>query len=139
MSYATQEQFIEAFPTLAVDLTNLDDPAAGSVDVPELRQALNAATAEIDLYLKVRYSLPLAPESIPEILVQWCRDIARYRLDRTQPDDDVRVRYEDSIKGLGQVASGDLDLFSGGGEGGAQAIARERSWDSQNLSGFGVS
>ena len=139
MAYATPEQFTEAFPNEVVELTNLDDPTAESTDAPELQQALDAASAEINLYLQSRYALPLDPESIPLVLVQWCRDITRYRLDRNQPAEDVRDRYEDAIQGLHKIAAGEMDLFPSSGSGGAQAIGRDRVWDGQNLSGFGVS
>ena len=150
MAYARVEEFVEAFPNEGVVLTNLEDPAAIAVDMPELQQALDAASAEIDLYLQRRYLLPLDslvpldPEDpmavpvFPGILVQWCRDIARYRLDRFQPADDVRRRYEDAIHGLNAIAQGRMDLFDQvGNQGSAKAIARDRVWDDAGLAGFG--
>lgn len=140
MSYATTEQFVTAFSNEAVELTNLDNPAAEEVDIPKLQQALDAATAEIDLYLQVQYALPLPAENIPPLLSQWCVDITRYRLDRNQPADDVRDRYDDAIKALRRVASGELNLFqSRASETSAEAVPRDRQWSPEKLSGFGLS
>lgn len=108
MSYCTLAGFTAAFPGEVVALTNLDDPAATTTDETELQQALDAATAEIDLYLARRYTLPLS--TVPEVLVQFCVDIARYRLDRNQPDEDVRQRYEDAIRALERIGDGKVDL-----------------------------
>ncbi|MEM1425012.1 MAG: DUF1320 domain-containing protein [Cyanobacteria bacterium P01_H01_bin.130] len=151
MSYATVDEFVAAFPAEAGVLTNLEDPASTVVDVPELQGALDTASAEIDLYLRGRYALPLEslvpldPEDplalpvFPGVLVGWCRDIARYRLDRVRPSEDVRRRYDDAIRGLEAIAAGTVDLLHLDTQGGsARAIARDRVWDGEQLSGFGV-
>ena len=118
MSYATVAEFVAAFPAEAGVLTNLEDPASTVVDELELQGALDTASAEIDLYLRGRYVLPLEslvpldpedPEALPVypgVLVGWCRDIARYRLDRVRPSEDVRRRYDDAIRGLEAIAAG---------------------------------
>ena len=151
MSYATVAEFVAAFPAEAGVLTNLEDPASSVVDELELQGALDSASAEIDLFLRGRYSLPLEslvpldpedPMAVPVFpggLVGWCRDIARYRLDRVLPSEDVRRRYDDAIRGLQAIAAGTVDLLALDGNGGsARAIARERVWDRERLSGFGV-
>ncbi len=151
MSYATVAEFVAAFPAEAGVLTNLEDPASTVVDELELQGALDTASAEIDLYLRGRYVLPLEslvpldpedPEALPVypgVLVGWCRDIARYRLDRVRPSEDVRRRYDDAIRGLEAIAAGKVDLLELDARGGsARAIARDRVWDGDQLSKFGV-
>jgi phage gp36-like protein len=103
--YGTEALFIEAFgQPEAVMLTNLDAPMATAIDPVPLNRALVDGAALIDSYLSRRYLLPLAV--VPQVLIPYALDIARYRLDRIRNREDVRVRYEDAIKWLESVASG---------------------------------
>jgi phage gp36-like protein len=106
MSYATPADFILAFGNdEAVEITNLDNPTASTVDTPKLQRALDDATSEIDSYvLAASYSLPLA--SVPIVLREKCNDIARYRLDKWRNREDVRRRYEDALLWLQNLAKG---------------------------------
>lgn len=107
--YATQAQFIEAFgEPETLMLTNLDSPNTTTVNPVPLDRALTDASALIDSYLARRYLLPLA--SVPQVLIPYCLDIARYKLDRIRSREDVRQRYEDAIKWLEMVASGKVYL-----------------------------
>lgn len=109
MAYATIAQFVEAYTEReAVALTNSDDPAAEYVNQISLQRALDDATAEIDSYLSGRYSLPFA--SAPKVLTFHCLNIARYRLSMVAPGEDVRKRYEDTLKFLAMLAKGDVSL-----------------------------
>jgi len=75
-----------------------------------ISRALTQATDEIDSHLRVRYDTPVTP--VPWLLTQVCVDIALYRLANT-PDvlsDEMRQRYEDAIKQLGNLASGKMRL-----------------------------
>jgi phage gp36-like protein len=67
-------------------------------------KALEAATAEIDAYVCVKYPLPLP--SVPRILINVCRDIAIYRMGATQQTTEMRQRYEDAVELLGKISSG---------------------------------
>jgi phage gp36-like protein len=109
MTYATEELFVEAFGELeAIELTNLDNPAATAIDSVPMFRALVDASALIDTYLGRLYRLPLA--TVPAVLIPCCLDIARHRLDRLRVREDVRQNYEDRIRWLEQVCKGIISL-----------------------------
>jgi phage gp36-like protein len=102
----------------AIALTNLEDSDLERIDDKVLNRALEDADAEVDGYLSAAgYTLPLA--TAPLNLRNKCCDIARYRLDRNRPREDVRQRYEDAIAFLKDLASGrvKLPIGSSGGDG----------------------
>jgi len=108
MNYATTLEFIGAFENReTVELTNMENPSATTVNTDRLIQAIGDASAEIDSYLW-RYTLPLV------VVVDWMRpcalDIARYRLYQNSVSEDIRNRYVDWIKKLEMVAKGTLKL-----------------------------
>jgi len=105
-SYASTSDFALAFGTAeAIEITNLDDPVASTVDNAKLQRALDDATSEINSYiLAASYDLPLA--SVPIVLREKCNDIARYRLDKWRNREDVRRRYEDALLWLQNLAKG---------------------------------
>ena len=107
--YGTAVLFSEAFGMPeTVMLTNLDTPTATLVNPVPLTRALVDSAALIDSYIGRRYPLPLP--AVPQILVPYALDIARYRLDRIQNREDVRIRYEDAIKWLEGVRDGENTL-----------------------------
>jgi phage gp36-like protein len=109
MAYATPEDFIRAFgEPETVQLTNLDNPNTTAVNLVPLERALFDATGIIDMYVGNRYVLPLTVGST--VINGYCLDIARYRLDRINPRDDVRLRYEDALKQLQLVTKGIVSL-----------------------------
>jgi phage gp36-like protein len=108
MPYATKNEFVEAFEEReTVELTNLEDPTAITINTVRLDRALIDGASEIDSYLW-RYQLPLSAS------IAWFKpcnlDIAIYRLYQHQVPDDVRNRYLDWIKKLEMVATGKLRL-----------------------------
>jgi phage gp36-like protein len=111
MTYCTIAQFIEIFSEQeAIELTNLDMPGAIATNDDQLTRALTDASAMIDGYIQNRVQLPLEPEQVPGVLVSCCADIARYRLDRLRCREEVRLRYEDWIAWLKDVARGLVNL-----------------------------
>ena len=63
MSYATAQDVINRYPNRdLVQLTN-EDPAATTINVTPITQALSDASAEIDGYIEGRFSLPLTDPS----------------------------------------------------------------------------
>ena len=107
--YGTAVLFSEAFGMPeTVMLTNLDTPTATLVNPVPLNRALVDSAALIDSYIGRRYPLPLP--AVPQILIPYALDIARYRLDRIRNREDVRVRYEDAIKWLEGVRDGENTL-----------------------------
>ena len=109
MIYATSEEFIEAYgQELSIELTNLEDPTATAVDETVMARGLTRASSLIDGYLSGRYALPLA--TLPPLLTTLCLDIARYQMGHNAMEEDVRQRYEDALKMLGLIATGEINL-----------------------------
>ncbi len=109
MSYATSQQFIDRIgEPETIQLTNLDDPAATTVNTVPLEAALADASAVIDGYCGGRYQLPLVP--LPVIVTRYCVAIARQYLDRIKTREDVRQEYEDAIAALKDISSGKMSI-----------------------------
>lgn len=69
-----------------------------------VQRALQDAAEEADSYVAVRYAVPLP--SVPAPLKVAVCDIARFRLYKDRPTEEVKYRYEQSIKWLKSVSSG---------------------------------
>lgn len=109
MSYTTKQEMIDEFgESELVQLTDLADPPAGVIDDTRLTQALEAADVTIDGYLAGRYALPFAAP--PAILGQLARDLARHRLYKDHPSEEVANRHDKAIKFLVLTASGKVSL-----------------------------
>lgn len=98
-------------PTEILQLSNLHEPTATTVNATKVNQAIQWAEGVADSYLAATYQLPLA--STPKALASRVADIARYGLDSVNPRPDVRLRYEDAIKWLQEIAAGKASLGSG--------------------------
>lgn len=85
-----------------------DEIAAAEAGLLRMDEAIADATAEIDSYIGQRYSLPLA--TVPGVLKRYAGTIARYHLHDDSEHEHVRQRYQDTLKALGRIASGELDL-----------------------------
>ena len=108
-AYATPDDMARQLGEREV-LALADRDATGTADPAVLESALEAATAEINVYLAERYPLPL--KTGYPILVTYCVDIARYRLLGAQATETeaARVRYKDAIRFLELVAQGKVSL-----------------------------
>ncbi|MEX0617534.1 MAG: phage protein Gp36 family protein [Pseudohongiellaceae bacterium] len=104
--YASVQDMIDRFgEVVVIELT--DDEHTGVVDTVVAERALTDASSEIDGYLAA-YSLPLAePQPLLSLL---CTDIARYRLQSTVSTEEARQRYEDAVRKLEKIASGQIKL-----------------------------
>ncbi|MBB1293015.1 gp436 family protein [Pseudoalteromonas sp. SR41-4] len=109
MAYATitamQQRFGER------DIIYLSEREDGPVDVINtavIEQAINDASDVINGYLAGRYELPLV--TVPNLLEQFCCDIARYKLGTNDVPEHVETRYKDAIKFLMSVAKGELSI-----------------------------
>lgn len=98
--------------TLAL-LTDRDGDGDGDPGAAE--RALADAAAEIDTYLAGRYDLPLSPGRAA-LLRRPAVDIAVYRLaaDAATATDERRRRYEDAVRYLEKIASGEIRLGTDG-------------------------
>lgn len=109
MSYAVKQDMIDRFGQLEIQqLSDKATPPVGAINDVVLGKALDDADGAIDSYLAGRYTLPLA--SVPKIIKRYACDIARYFLWEDGASDVVRRGFDDAMKFLRQVASGDVSL-----------------------------
>jgi len=110
MGYATTADLnLRITQSELVRLTDEND--TGNVDTATITAALETADVEIDSYLAVRYSLPLA-ETQP-LLVSLAVDIAIwniYSLDDSGVPENRKERYQAAIKTLERISSGKQSL-----------------------------
>jgi phage gp36-like protein len=109
MGYASAADLGKILSTrLQIDLT--DDADLGVVDSDKIDNALEAADAEINVYLGERYSLPLTDDHA--ILKKIAADIAVVNLYslRQGPPDNWQTRYDNDIDMLEKIRDGKLSL-----------------------------
>lgn len=108
MPYATLTDITDLYGPNALYVADRDGD--GVADAVAVDKALTHASAEIDSYLLVRYTLPLS--DVDQKLVQISVDIALYRLALSHDvlSDEHRKRYEDAIAWLKDVAAGRAKL-----------------------------
>ncbi|MGS0496369.1 gp436 family protein [Pseudoalteromonas mariniglutinosa] len=109
MAYATitamQQRFGERD---LIYLSEREDSPADVINTAVIEQAINDASDVINGYLAGRYELPLV--TVPNLLEQFCCDIARYKLGTNDVPEHVETRYKDAIKFLMSVAKGELSI-----------------------------
>ncbi|MGR3981761.1 gp436 family protein [Pseudoalteromonas sp. 1181_04] len=109
MAYATitamQQRFGERD---LIYLSEREDGPVGVINTAVIEQAINDASDVINGYLAGRYELPLV--TVPNLLEQFCCDIARYKLGTNDVPEHVETRYKDAIKFLMSVAKGELSI-----------------------------
>ena len=144
MSYASPQDMINRYPNRdLVQLTN-EDPTVTTINTSVLQQMLDDASAEIDGYLSGRFALPLT--DVPQVLNRLTCDIAMYRLQSLRPIHDLadaRLRYDDAVATLTQVANGELGLGLGSdgnetaiGQATEQAAEPRRIFSRKRMRGF---
>lgn len=107
MAYANRTDLARRFGEQ--EIASLEDPDnTGSGDVHVSAEALDDATEEVNSYVAVRYALPLP--TVPAPLSRACCDVARFRLYKDRPTEEVKYRYERTIKWLEQLAAGKVLL-----------------------------
>lgn len=107
--YCAEADIIMAIPE--ADIVQLtDDSDAGVVDSDVVERAIEDADAEIDSYIGVKHELPLA--STPAMIKRLSVDIAIFNLyhRRLGPPEFRAKKYENAIKILEKISSGDLKL-----------------------------
>lgn len=103
MNYATKIDFAKFFSDReALNLTDVD--GAGEVNLDVLNNALSEASQEVDSYIGVRYPLPLP--DVPSVVKRATCDIARYRLYKDRPTDEVKERFKSTVAWLKDVSNG---------------------------------
>lgn len=102
MLYATRTDLEDRFSTDEIEVLN------GTVGAGGVEQALQDAAEEADSYVAVRYAVPLP--SVPAPLKVAVCDIARFRLYKDRPTDEVKYRYEQAVKWLKALARGEATM-----------------------------
>lgn len=143
MAYATLQSMIERFTE--AELRQLSPLAGqpGQIDPVRVGRALDDASAEMDSYLAIRFSVPIAGE-LP-LLVKAACDLAREDLARS-PSDAVVAAAKRAREWLKAVSKGSASLGSGPeGEtdavpeadgGGARVAAPDRVFTDETLAGY---
>lgn len=117
MTYASVDDVKARY--LERDLRAITDENNQRVDDARVLSALLDASAEIDGYLTMRYRVPLVDDgtgavlATPTVLVRACCDMAIYGLQTLRPREDIkdaRQRYEDCIKMLKMMSTGDIQI-----------------------------
>jgi phage gp36-like protein len=117
-TYATEQDFIDAFGLHEiVQLSNLDDPMAQTINSAKLIRCQQQAKSLIDGLIAgcqaVAAQMPFA--LIPPLLTSYELDIARYLMDSIQAREDVRKRYEDALQQLRLIGRCEMSLGLSGG------------------------
>ncbi len=109
MKYANTQDIIDRY---GVDelYTVADRDGDDVLEHSAIDRSLDDASRLIDGYIATRHELPLI--KAPAILTRLCVDIAVYLLGQSggAATDERRLRYEDAIKYLAQVSSGQISL-----------------------------
>jgi len=87
---------------------NLSDP--NDLVVQRFEEAASSAQAEIDPYLRGRYTLPLSP--VPEIIIDISDDITIYNCHKRRGDipEDRTENYKMAVKKLDKIGTGKMDI-----------------------------
>jgi len=108
MNYASKEDLEERFGVEAVLMAS-DREGTGEADVSVIERALADASAEIDVYIGSRYTVPLP--KVPTILRALCSDVAMWKLALdTTATEQQKQRYDQAIKTLTLIAAGKVSL-----------------------------
>jgi len=140
LKYANTQDIIDRYGE--DELYTLADRDGNNVlEQASIDRALNDASRLIDGYVATRHELPLI--KIPDILVRFCVDIAVYMLSQEGggATDERRLRYEDAVKYLAQVATGSINLAinagpSAVGGGGVVMSSEKRQFSRTMLRGL---
>lgn len=109
MHYATRQDLLDADGSFVWNMAI--NRETNELDEVAIAQVLEDTDEEINSLLSRRFKLPLET-TVPRILTRVAISIAFYWLaDRdSQATELVRTRYEDAIKKLKEIASGQRDL-----------------------------
>lgn len=89
-----------------------DDAGTGAIDQARLLKALESASALVEGYVAATYRLADGAP-VPLLLVDITCDIARYRLYREAPHDDVTARNAAALRQLESIRRGTIKLDDG--------------------------
>ncbi|WP_310609233.1 DUF1320 domain-containing protein [Limnohabitans sp.] len=109
--YATLQ---DAIDTMGEDelirLTDIDATPTGAVVVARVERAITDASGMLDGYLCGRYVTPLA--TVPHIVKVHTLGVARYLMQRVNPDERAKADFEAAVRYFEQVSKGTIALFA---------------------------
>ncbi len=107
--FATKNDMVSRFGAKEV-IQLTDREYSGAIDDAVLQRGLTSADAEISGYLAGRYALPFSV--VPQMLIDYACDIARYRLTGTEVTctQGIESRYDQAVKYLTLVGQGKISL-----------------------------
>lgn len=109
MTYATQQNMIDRFGEQElIQLTDRATPQTDAIVTAVLDRALADADAEINGHLSAKFTLPLDP--VPTVMERLACDIARYYLYDDRVTDAVKDRFNNAVKFLKGVVSGEISI-----------------------------
>jgi phage gp36-like protein len=107
MAYCSESDLQARFGNEEIaDLLDRDNDS--SADTGALTSAQSDCDATIDGYISGRYDTPIDP--VPTVIVNLASNIVRYILWGNRVPEEVRKRYEDSIKTLKDIQAGKFSL-----------------------------
>lgn len=141
MAYTSLEQLTDRFgESTLVGLTDRGETATGLIDTDVVDRALADTDAQIDMFLSVRYKLPLA--STPPAIADIAQVIAVWKLHVFAPDSKIEMDYKGALSTLRDLSTGvqKLDLAGVEPEGsdgsGVEVTDRERPLQADKMKGF---
>lgn len=141
MPYATQQNMIDRFGQQElIELTDRAAPRTDAIVAGVLDRALDDADAEINGHLGAKFTLPLSP--VPNVLERIACDIARYYLYDERVTEAVKDRYNNAVKFLKGVVSGeitigvDADSLTPAVSGGPEYVAADPVFSRDKLDDF---
>ena len=113
MAYCTQADIEVLIPQL--ELAQITTESGDTADTVVVADAIAAADAEIDAYCGKQYTVPFAP--VPARVKSLSVDMSIYHLysRRSVAPEIRRIKYEDAVKFLKDVAKG-LAVLGGTGD-----------------------
>lgn len=109
MAYCTLDDIKSAMDEHEI-IGYTDDEDTGSINMDHVDDAITGAGSLIDTYLGGRFPLPLSP--VPEIVKSMAVDIAVYKISsrRGSAPDEARTKFEDAVKLLKSISTGQAIL-----------------------------
>lgn len=113
--YCSQADLETRYGTkMLTDLTDRAMPRAGAIDAAVVTRAISDAGAEIDVYLAVRYQLPLT--ATPAFVNDICMRMAIYKLHTNVVPDKINRDYDLALRSLRDISAGTSKLDLAGVE-----------------------
>ncbi len=141
MTYTTLQQLTDRFgEATLIQLTDRAASPVGAIDAAVVTRALTDTDAVINGSLAKRYRLPLA--AVPDLVADLALSIAIYKLHVFSPEPKIKDDYDQALRALRQIATGDQVLELAGlepvtsGAFGVVTSDRPRDLTPDNMRGF---